>query len=197
MSKLAVLPPREDGFIRKKWSVSECRFLAESGLLEPGKYELIAGEVVFKLGQDQLHIVAVTYIVAALAAIFGNKALIHQANVGIGEIDEFNDPEPDVAVVRGELRDYLHRRPDPATDVLLIVEVANTSLKGDTTIKANIYARHGLAEYWVVSLSNREVIVYRQPTANGYSDVQVYSTADSIVLLSAPSSSVRVADLLP
>ena len=52
----AILPPRGDGFARKKWSVAECRFLTDSGLLEPGKYELIEGEIVFKMGQGRIHI---------------------------------------------------------------------------------------------------------------------------------------------
>ena len=51
MSEVAVLPPREDGFMRKKWSVRECRLMVQTGLLTPGKYELIEGEVLFKTGQ--------------------------------------------------------------------------------------------------------------------------------------------------
>lgn len=197
MSRVAVLPPREDGYLRKKWNVAECQFLTDSGLLEPGKFELIEGEIIFKKGQGKLHIIAITYIVTALAAIFGNEALIHQANIGIGERDQFNDPEPDITVVRGVLRDYRDRRPDPAADVLLLVEAADTSLIGDTTVKADIYSRHGLPEYWVVSVSTRELIVHRQPTAAGYAGVQTYSESDSISPLASPASSVLVADLLP
>lgn len=197
MSSLAILPPREDGFVRKKWSVRECRFLVESGLLTPGKYELIEGEILFKMGQGRLHIAAITRIIAVLTALFGSEAVQSQAQIGIGEIDEYNDPEPDVAVLRGTVRDYLEREPDPATEVLLAVEAANTTLQGDTTTKARIYARHGLPEYWVVAIPRRELIVYRQPTAEGYADVQTYSLSDSVAPLAAPDSLVRVTDLLP
>lgn len=144
MSKRAVLPMREDGLFRKKWSVAECRFLTDSGLLTPGQFELIEGEIVFKMSQDQLHIIAITYIAAVLSILFGSRSLIYQANIGIGEKDEFNDPEPDIAVVRGVVGDYREQRPDPATDILLLVEAANTSLKSDTGVKACLYARHGL-----------------------------------------------------
>ena len=58
MTSIATLPPREDGFVHKKWSIQECRFLVESGLLTPGKYELIEGEIIFKMGQGRLHIAA-------------------------------------------------------------------------------------------------------------------------------------------
>jgi Uma2 family endonuclease len=193
----AILPPRGDGFARKKWNVAECRFLTDSGLLEPGKYELIEGEIVFKMGRGRLHIIAISHILTVLAAIFGLASLQNQAQIGIGERDEFNDPEPDIAVLRGRVDDYRERDPDPATEVLLLVEAANSSLKGDTTVKANIYARHGLPEYWVVAIPTRQLIVHRQPTTQGYADVQTYAETDAITPLAAPSSSVRVADLLP
>jgi Uma2 family endonuclease len=197
MSNQAILPPREDGFARKKWNVQECRFLTESGLLEPGKYELIEGEIVFKMGQSRLHIAIINKIIFLLAAIFGQESIQNQAQIGIGERDEFNDPEPDVAVLRGSVDDYLEREPDPANEVLLLVEVSNSSLKGDTTVKAQIYARHGLPEYWVVAIPNRELIVYRQPTADGYASVQTYRENDSFTPLAAPTASVCLADMLP
>jgi Uma2 family endonuclease len=197
MSNQAILPPREDGFARKKWNVQECRFLTESGLLEPGKYELIEGEIVFKMGQSRLHIAIINKIIFLLAAIFGQESIQNQAQIGIGERDEFNDPEPDVAVLRGSVDDYLEREPDPANEVLLLVEVSNSSLKGDTTVKAQIYARHGLPEYWVVAIPNRELIVYRQPTADGYASVQAYRENESVTPLAAPTASVSLADMLP
>jgi Uma2 family endonuclease len=197
MSHTTIQPPRDDGFVRKKWSVAECRFLVESGLLAPGKYELIEGEIVFKRGQGRLHILVIARILAVLTALFGSEAVQSQAQIGIGELDAYNDPEPDVAVVRGTLQDYLEREPNPATDVLLAVEAANTTLQGDTTTKALLYVRHGLAEYWVVAIPRRELIVYRQPTAEGYTVVQTYTDSDSVASLAAPASPVRVADILP
>ena len=197
MSKRVLLPMREDGLVRKKWSVAECRFLTDNGLLEPGHYELIEGEIVFKMSQDQLHIITITCIAAILSALFCSQSLIYQANIGIGERDEFNDPEPDLAVVRGVIRDYKERRPDPAIDILLLVEAANTSVKSDTTVKATLYARHGLPEYWVVAIPTRELIVYRQPTANGYAEVQTYPENALVAPLARPSTPVRVTDLLP
>ena len=196
MSGIAILPPHEDGFVRKKWSVEECRFLTENGLLLPGKYELIEGEIVFKMGQGRLHIAVVTRIVAALAAIFGAEALQNQAQIGIGERDEFNDPEPDVAVLKGRVTDYIECEPDPASEVLLAIEASNTTLQGDITTKARLYARHGIPEYWVVAISRRTLIVHRGPTAEGYADVKVYDEKASVAPLAAPASRVHVADLL-
>lgn len=188
---------REDGLARKKWNVRECRFLTDNGLLEPGSFELIEGEIVFKMGQSRPHIITISHILRVLALIFGLEALQNQAQIGIGERDEFNDPEPDVAVLRGSVDDYPDREPDPATDILLLVEAANSSVKGDTTVKAAIYARHGLPEYWVVAIPTRQLIVHRQPTADGYADVQTFDEDAVVAPLARPDAQVRVADLLP
>ena len=196
MSSVANLSPREDGFVRKKWSVRECRFLVDNGLLESGKYELIEGEIVLKTGRGRWHIFVVARIIAALTAIFG-ESVQSQAQIGVGEIDEFNDPEPDVTVLRGTLRDYLEREPDPSTDVVLAVEASQTSLRGDITTKAMLYARHGVPEYWVVAIQCRELIVFRQPTAEGYATNQTFTESDFVSALAAPDSLVKVADLLP
>ncbi len=197
MSTTAILPPREDGFVRKKWSGQECEFLVKSGLLSPGKYELIAGEIILKTGQGRLHIAVVTRIIAALIVLFGIDAIQSQAQIGIGIKDEFNDPEPDVTVLRGSVLDYIEHEPDPSTDVLLVVEASHTTLPGDTTTKALIYAKQGIPEYWVVSIVNHELIVYRQPTQIGYSQVQVFLENESIAPLASPDKSVQVKDLLP
>lgn len=197
MATITVLPPGEDGFARKKWSVRECRLLTDSGLLEPGRYELIEGEIVSKMGQSRLHITAVMQIITALMTIFGALSIQSQAQIGIGELDNFNDPEPDVAVLRGTLGDYLEREPDPSTEVLLVVEASLTTLQGDRTTKAQLYARYGIPEYWIVSIARRELIVHRQPTPNGYADVRTYSEQEAVAPLSAPGSLVQVSTLLP
>jgi Uma2 family endonuclease len=197
MSQLATLPPRDDGFVRKKLSVHDCRVLVENGLLDPQKYELIEGEIIFKAPQGRLHVAIVTKLIAVLSAIFGATAIQTQAQIGVGEIDEFNDPEPDVAVLSGTVSDYLDREPDPATEILLAVEVANTSLRGDLTTKAKIYARNGVRDYWVVSIPDRELIVCRQPAGEEYTDVRRFGVSDSVSPLAASSASVPVSDILP
>jgi len=197
MSTVAEPALNPDGFVRKKWTVRECRKMTETGLLEPGKFELIEGEIISKMGQGRLHIAVVTRILAVLTSLFGIESLQNQAQIGVGEIDEWNDPEPDVAVLVGSVDDYVDREPNPATDVRLVVEAAFTSLPGDTTTKARIYARYGLPEYWVVAIKKRELIVFRDPTANGYSKTLVLSEAESVTPLAAPHAHVRVQDLLP
>lgn len=196
MHKLAVQADREDGFTRKKWTVDECRFLVENGLLEAGKFELIEGEIIFKMGQGRLHVAVITRIIAVLTALFGAESVQSQAPIGIGETDPYSDPEPDVAVLRGSVRDYIDREPRPAEDILLVVEAANTTVVGDTTTKARIYAEKGLPEYWVVVIPRRELVVFRQPAGGVYADVRTYSDAETVSPFAMPQSHVAVRDLL-
>ena len=197
MTSIAEAPVSPDGFVRKKWTVRDCRRMTETGLLIPGKYELIEGEIIAKMGQGRAHIAVITRILAVLTALFGAESVQSQAQIGIGEIDEFNDPEPDVAVLVGTVRDYLDREPNPATEVRLIVEAAFSSLPGDTTTKARLYARYGLPEYWVVSIQRRELVVFRGPGSTGYAEKLVLGEAGSLAPLAAPDAHVRVIDLLP
>lgn len=111
MSGIAVYPQQEDGFVRKKWRVEECRQLTQNGLLSPGRYELIEGEILEKMGQGRIHIFVVGRIIAILSAIFGGDSIQSQAQIGIGAVDPHNDPEPDVAVLQG----HPPRLPEPRT----------------------------------------------------------------------------------
>jgi Uma2 family endonuclease len=195
MSSTTVWPPGEGGYTRKKWTVKECRFLADSGILAPGNYELIDGEIISKLGQGRMHIAVVTHIIAALAAIFGIESVQSQAQIGIGERDPLSDPEPDVAVLAEPVASFINREPDPEQDVLLVVEASDKTLQGDTTTKARLYSRNGVREHWVVSIAARELIVHRSPSADGYRDVCSLSAGESVSPLSRPDVSVAVADL--
>ncbi len=191
------LPPLQDGYARKKWSMDDCQAMMDSGLFDLSKYELLGGEIISKMAQGRLHIAVITLIAATLAALFGQLAIQSQAPIGVGQTDPNNDPEPDVAVLRGTVLDYLNQPPTPATDVLLVIEVADSALRGDINVKAQLYASNGLREYWIVAVTRRELIVHRNPTAQGYTDVQTYAETDSVSPLAALHASVRVADLLP
>lgn len=111
-------------------------------------------------------------------------------------------PEPDFAVVREDPADYTTRHPTPA-DTALVIEVANTSLLRDQRDKARIYARGGVACYWVVNLDDRRIEVHTQPSgptaAPAYAAVTNYGPGDALplVLDGATVASVPVADLLP
>ncbi len=192
------LPPLEDGYARKKWSVEDCQAMTDCGLFDLSRFELLEGEIISTMGQNWPHSNVVVQILFLLAVIFGSESVVTQAPIGIGQMDLNSNPEPDVTVIRGARNDYNERSlPDPRTDILLALEVSHSTLRGDMTTKAQVYARNGLREYWIVAITRRELIVHRNPTAQGYEDVQTYSETDSVSPLAAPHASVRVVDLLP
>lgn len=112
-------------------------------------------------------------------------------------IDDHNEPEPDLLVVAGGIDDYAAEHPGPA-DTRLLIEVADDTLDFDRGIKARLYARAGIADYWIVNLIARRLEVCRVPQPDGYyQDVKPYGPEDAVSPLAFPDALVRVADLLP
>src|SRR5207248_5059445 len=109
------------------------------------------------------------------------------------------DPVPEVMVVRGGIRDYTTAHP---TTAVFVVEVADSSLKFDTTTKAELYAPAGVPDYWVIDLEHRRLLVFRDPRSTGNGAI-AYRTRltlgpnDTVSPLAAPNAAVKVADLLP
>ena len=100
--------------------------------------------------------------------------------------------QPDFAVLAGSPR----AASGHPTTADLVVEVADSSLDFDTNEKRLIYAKAGIREYWVIDVNGRRLLVYRDPQAGDYAVPQVFGLADTVTPLAAPSSAVRVADLL-
>lgn len=111
-------------------------------------------------------------------------------------------PEPELAVTRGEIRDYSERDPEPA-DVALVVEVADSSLDDDRDVMSRIYGGGGIAIYWIVNLVDRQVEVYTGPSGSseplGYRHCEVYRPGQEVPLVieGTDVGRIPVADLLP
>jgi Uma2 family endonuclease len=180
---------------RKRWTREECRIVADAGLLSSeNRFELIEGDLLERMGQNQPHVFVMFLVCQALAAAFGADFVQSQAPIALSDISE---PEPDAFVTRNTHRHYFqHGTPGPA-EVLLVAEVSDTTLGFDTTVKADLYARAGIPEYWVVDIAARVVIVHRQPGPAGYADRQTVSETGTVAPLAAFGSPIRVADLLP
>jgi Uma2 family endonuclease len=180
----------------KRWTRRECDFLRSNGLLTE-RYELIDGEVVSKTGQNPPHGLAIVLLQARLISVFGPLCVRIQLSVDVGGADpEHNEPDPDIAVTERPGTAYPDRHPGPA-DLLLIAEVADTTLRYDRTTKANLYARAGIREYRVIDTVGRQAVVHRQPGAEGYAEVVAYASDETVATLARPEQGVLVADLLP
>ena len=179
---------------RRLWSRREYRRLIRDGYLEDGKVELVNGEIWRKMGQGRRHTATVTWLIIALGRIFGLERLQSQSSLPVAED---GDPEPDVAVLARSLDKYLDEEELTVSEMLLVVEAANSTLKADLTDKVRQYGSAGIPEYWVVDIPSRLLHVFREPTETGYASETILTTEEEVRPLAAPQSSVRVADLLP
>ncbi len=182
----------------RRWTRREYGRLIDLDVLhEDDAIELLEGRLVVAEPQRTPHATAIDLAGEALRRAFGPGWRVRiQLPLGIGADSE---PEPDVAVVRGDARDFLADHPATAA---LVVEVAQASLRLDRRVKARIYARAGIADYWIVNLVDRVLEVHRDPVSVGrrksrYRDVSVIAADERIVPLATPFASIAVADLLP
>jgi Uma2 family endonuclease len=184
----------------RRWTRKEYDKLVKIGVLhEDEPIELIGGQMIVAEPKGTPHETAIGLTTDALRMAFGAGWVIRvQSPVAL---DDESEPEPDIAVAPGRHRDYLGEHPArPA----LIVEIADSSLSFDRRYKGSVYARAGIADYWIVNLRRRVLEVYREPVADPsarfgwkYESVRILKAAASVSPLAMPTALVAVADLLP
>lgn len=174
--------------------------MAEAGVFRPDeRVELIGGRIVAMSPQNSPHFTAIRLVEEALRTIFGAGYDVRVQ--GPLDLSPSSQPEPDIAVVRGTVRDYASAHP---TTALLVVEVSESSLAFDRGEKASLYANAGIPEYWIMNLVDRRLDVYRDPVpmpgqsyGHGYQSYTPYFAVDTVTPLAASQGSLGVADLLP
>lgn len=177
----------------RRWTRDEYDRMIAAGLFAPDeRVELIDGEILQVPPQGSFHATAVQLIGEALRVAFGSG--VHVRTQMPLALDPASEPEPDVAVVPGSPRDYREAHPASA---LVVVEVADKTLKYDRQRKRSLYARAGIREYWIVNLVDRCVEVYQDPLQGHYDSSRRCLPGDHITPLAAPDSKIPVADILP
>ncbi len=177
-------------------TVEEYERLAGTTVLDDPRVELIAGYLVKKMPKYPSHI----WVVATLVAILGRMLPVGWSwrKEDPVRIPQFDEPEPDVAVVRGSLDDYRSRIPEPR-DVALVVEVAETTLDRDQGPKRDAYAHGRIPVYWIVNLVDRRVEVYSDPGSEGYQSRQQFTSGQEIPVIidGVEVGKIAVAAVLP
>jgi Uma2 family endonuclease len=184
----------------RRWTRAQYDRLIEVGILRPGDpVELIGGELMVAEPQGGPHYTCIGLVEDALRAAFGTGWVIRSQ--GPVALDDESEPEPDIAVVPGTRRDYSGEHP---ARPVLVVEVSESSLSLDRQRKGSLYARAGLADYWIVNLVDRVLEIYREPIEDlsarygwRYASRTVFGPDASAAPLSAPTSSIVVSALLP
>ena len=141
-------------------SIEQYHAIIQAGILtDDDSVELLEGWLVFKMPKNPRHRVTARLFRTALENILPPGWYVDsQEPITLSN----SEPEPDIVVVRGDTRQYLDRHPG-AEDIALIIEVSDATLQRDRTVKKRIYARAGIAIYWIVNLVEEQVEVYSQP----------------------------------
>jgi len=151
---------------RHRLTVSDFHRMGEAGIFAAGdRVELIDGEVIDMSPIGALHAAIVALLTAFLCRSVGSGVIVWCQNPL--RLDEASEPEPDIALLRPRADGYMSAHPGPE-DVLVVIEVADTSLAYDLGVKVPLYARHGIPEAWVIDAATRQTRVFREPSAEGY-----------------------------
>lgn len=174
-----------------KWSISDYHQMVGAGILKNRQVELLAGEIIEMAPETPLH-----YNIAKRDSRYLETLLQGKADVRFnGPITlADSEPEPDIAIVRLPESTYDSRHPYPE-DIYWVVEVANTSLQKDLTLKATIYASAEISEYWVLDLMAQQLRVFRNPSEKAYQTETIHQ-AGTLTPIAFPEISVSISKLL-
>jgi Uma2 family endonuclease len=174
-------------------SVDRYRKMVETGVLtEYDRIELIDGDMInmAPIGPNHAAVTAQLNRLFVLSA--GDLAIVSPG--GPIKLGEYSEPQPDLMLLKPRADFYATRIPTPP-DVLLLVEVSDSSLAFDQSTKRALYARHGIAEYWVVDIPRQRIHVYCQPTADGYGEALERARTDTVSPRALPAVQVTVGTL--
>lgn len=181
------------------WTLEEYERMTDIGFFNHKRVQLIEGVIIEMASMKSPHSASVTLTNDALRTVFKERFYVQsQVPISLGKRSQ---PEPDVAVIVGKVRDYAKAHP---TNAALVVEVSDATLAYDRRVKGSLYARYGIEDYWVVNLIERKLEIYRRPTPDEsqpsgfrYADVVILDETESVSPLAAPDAMIKVADLLP
>ncbi len=170
--------------LRRRFTVEEFHQMARAGILtEDDRVELLDGELVEMTPIGSRHAACVNRLNRLLSGQVGERALVSVQNpVRLGERSE---PQPDLTLLRPRADYYAQGHPEPG-DVLLLVEVAETSVEADLEMKVPLYARAGIPEVWLVDLAKGNMVMYRAPAPEGYGQVQRLQRGQTLSPLAFP-----------
>lgn len=179
---------------RRRFSVDDYHRMVGAGILcESERVELIRGEVVPMTPIGPRHNGCVNRASAAFASAVAKKAIVQTQ--GSVRLSFFDEPEPDLVLLRPKADFYISAHPHPA-DILLIVEIADSTLAYDSRIKARLYAESGVPEYWLADVAAGIVARYTDPVDGGYRDVHTFRRGAMIAPALLPDVRIAVEDLV-
>lgn len=180
---------------RRRWTRDDVAKMAQAGLIDIARCELIDGVLIEKMAKNRPHINVLTYLIHWLAAGFGFDRVNVEAAIDLSpEEDPTSEPEPDAIVLAYPTREFGDANPKPS-GILLLIEVSDTTLDYDRTTKARLYSRAGIADFWIFDVRGKQLIVHRDPGPEGYRSVTAYSGQEAAAPLAAPHHALTISTL--
>ena len=180
----------------KYWTVQDYYRMSDLGILDPNeRTELINGQIIIMTAKGTPHVMTLRLLANLLESELGDKSVFVSTQDPI-RLGNFSEPEPDLAIIKGTILDYAEHHPVPE-DIYLVIEVADSTLKQDCEVKNKLYARSSIAEYWVVDIKNRQVHIFRDPTATGYTSQLILTETHTVSPIAFPNISLSISSILP
>jgi Uma2 family endonuclease len=178
---------------RHKFTLEQYHRLGETGFLtEDDRVELIDGEIIEMSPVGRAHNACINRSNRKLIRMLGDRAIVSVQN---SIIIQESEPLPDIAVLLPNPTDYADRLATPE-DILLIIEISDSSLEYDQSIKAPRYAKAGIQELWIVDLNDELVWVYRHPSNSKYLDIKAYKQKEILTISAFSDITILVNDIL-
>lgn len=194
MSTTVLESPRKVPKVRPL-SVEIYDLMIKNGILtENDNVELLNGAIIEKMPKGERHAYCNDLISDFIKENFGKKVFVRNQNPII--LDDFSAPEPDIVLCELPREKYRSNHPSPE-DILLIIEVSDTTLYFDRHEKGLAYSRAGIKQYLIVNVENNTIEDYRRPTDDGYQSKETYEIGEKFSLVAFPETEIAVADFLP
>lgn len=178
---------------RRLFTVDEYHRMGEVGIFSVSEHlELIEGEIQIKVPITSRHASCVMRSNATFSNVLGDLAIISVQNPVV--LNEFSEPEPDLAILKWRDDFYSQFHPGPP-DILLVIEIAETSVAYEREVKLPVYARSGVPEVWLADIAAETVTAHAEPANGVYRNVRTYRRGDSITPLNFPDLWIEVASL--
>ena len=177
---------------RHLWTADDYHRMAEVGLLDPdSRVELIEGEIVEMAPIGDGHADASNRLNRLLVMAIGERGIVAVGNPV--RLNPHNEPQPDFTVLR--LRDGYNTKGPRPEDVLLCIEVSDTTLRRDREVKRALYARAGIPEFWIVNVGAREIEIHRSPVDGTYQSTECHGLGGTVTIQALPDISIQVSHI--
>ncbi len=179
---------------KRRFTVGECLAMEAAGILhEDDRVELIDGEIIVMAPVGDYHVGGTIWLTRLLIQALGDRALV-QTQCPI-YLSDRSAPQPDIAVVRW--RPVTESSRSFPSDVYLVIEIADSSLRYDSGPKLARYAAAGIPEVWIANLRAREVLVHTEPFGSEYTTVRVCRSGESVAPRAFPDAVLSIDDFMP